>query len=71
MTHGRLSLCVHRVGHRCIDNDGEWDGTWDYSYKWAIYEEEGCQIDGFGGFHTAEQAKIAGEKALKRWEEKK
>ena len=55
----------------CPDLEGHWDGTWDYSYEWAIYDEEGYQLDGWGGFHSEEKARIAGEKALKRMEERR
>lgn len=72
MTQDReLRLCVHRVDWKCIDTEGYWDGTWDYSYEWAIYDEEGYQLDGWGGFHSEEKARIAGEKALKRMEERR
>lgn len=64
----KLRLCVHRVDCKCIDTDGYWDGTWDESYEWAIYDEEGYQLDGRGGFYTEKKAREAGEKALKRWE---
>ena len=66
-----LRLCVHRVDHKCIDTDGEWDGTWDESYEYLIYDEEGYEVAGWDGFHSEKKAREAGEKALKRWEERR
>ena len=67
----KLILSICRIDRKCIDSDGEWDGTWDDSYEWLIYDEEGYQLDGWGGFHSEEKARIAGEKALKRMEERR
>lgn len=66
----KLRLCVHRVDCKCIDTDGYWDGTWDYSYEWAIYDEEGYQLDEWDGYRSEEAARIAGEERLKRLEER-
>lgn len=67
----KLKLSVHRVDHRCLDSDGCWDGTWDESYEWIIYDEEGLEVDGWDGYRTEEAARIAGEERLKRLEERK
>lgn len=66
-----LRLCVHRVDHKCIDTDGEWDGTWDESYEYLIYDEEGYEVAGWGGFHSEKKAREAGEKALTKLKERK
>ena len=66
-----LRLCVHRVDHKCIDTDGEWDGTWDESYEYLIYDEEGYEVAGWGGYPTREAAREAGEKALTKLKERK
>lgn len=68
MTHKKLRLCVCRQDHKCIDSDGEWDGTWDESYEYLIYDEEGYEVAGWGGFHSEEKARIAGEEKLKKLE---
>lgn len=67
----KLRLCVHRVDCKCIDSDGEWDGTWDDSYEYVIYDEEGIEVAGMDGYHTEEKARIAGEERLKRLEERR
>ena len=64
----KLKLCVCRIDHKCIDSDGEWDGTWDDSYEWLIYDEEGYLVAGRDGDHTEEKARKAGEEKLKRLE---
>lgn len=65
-----LRLCVHRVDCKCIDSDGEWDRTWDDSYEYVIYDEEGIEVAGMDGYHTEEKARIAGEEKLKKLEER-
>ena len=65
----KLKLSVHRVDHRCLDSDGCWDGTYDESYEYIIYDEEGLEVAGMDGYHTEEKARIAGEEKLKRLEE--
>lgn len=67
----RLTLSVDKIRRRNMDTDGEWDGTWSETYKYWIYDEDGIMAAGLDGFETAEQAKAAGEKALKRLEERK
>lgn len=59
-----LRLMVYRVDRMCLDSEGEWDGTWDDSYEWEIYDEEGFTIDGMSGYLTREKAREAGEKRL-------
>ena len=71
MTHKNLRLCVCRVDHKCIDTDGEWDGTWDDSYEWLIYDDEGYEVAGRSGYLTEEKAREAGEKALTKLKEMK
>lgn len=61
----KLRLCVNRVEHKCISTDGEWDGTWDDSYEYIIYDEEGFEIAGMDGFWTHDKALEAGKKKLK------
>lgn len=67
----KLRLCVHRVDHKCIDSDGEWDRTWDDSYEYIIYDGEGIEVAGWDGYRTEEAARIAGEERLKRLEERR
>jgi hypothetical protein len=67
----RLTLIVIKVRRRNMDTDGQWDGTWDETYKYGIHDEDGYMVAGLDGFATAEQAEAAGEKALKRKEERK
>lgn len=64
----RLSVC--KKLHKCTSSDGEWDRTWDESYEYIIYDEEGIEVDGWDGYNTEEAARIAGEMRLKRLEEK-
>ena len=63
----RLSIC--KRFHKCLDSDGEWDRTWDESYEYIIYDEEGLEVAGRDGYDTEEKARIAGEERLKRLEE--
>ena len=65
----RLSVC--KKLHKCTSSNGEWDRTWDESYEYIIYDEEGIEVDGWDGYHTEEAARIAGEERLKRLEDKK
>ena len=67
----KLKLRVHRIDHKCIDTDGYWDGVYDESYEYIIYDEEGLEVDGWDGYNTEEAARIAGEMRLKRLEEEK
>jgi hypothetical protein len=66
----KLKLRVHRVDHKCIDTDGCRDGTWDDSYEYIIYDEEGLEVAGMDGYRSEEKARKAGEERLKRLEEK-
>lgn len=70
MTQG-LKMIVEQDNHRNIDPLGDWDGTWDESYAYVIYDAYGYQEARWGGFRTEEEAREAGEKALKRLEERK
>lgn len=65
----RLSVC--KKLHMCLDSDGDWDGVYDESYGYIIYDEEGIEVAGLDGYHTEEAARIAGEMRLKRLEENK
>lgn len=67
----KLRLCVCKKLHKCLDSDGDWDGVYDESYEYIIYDEEGIEVDGWDGYHTEEAARIAGEMRLKRLEDKK
>ena len=64
----RLSICKRL--HKCLDSDGEWDRTWDESYEYIIYDEEGAEVTGWDGYRTEEAARKAGEERLKRLEER-
>lgn len=66
----KLRMFVEPDYHRNINPLGDWDGTWDESFVYVIYDAYGYQEARRGGFHTEEQAREAGEKALKRMEEK-
>ena len=65
----KLKLRVHRIDHKCFDTDGCWDGTYDESYEYIIYDEEGLEVAGMDGYHTEEAARKAGEEKLRRLEE--
>jgi hypothetical protein len=65
----KLKLSVHRVDHRCFDTDGCWDGTYDESYEYIIYDEERLEVAGMDGYHTEDAAREAGEEKLRRLEE--
>lgn len=67
----KLRMIVEPDYRRNIDPLGDWDGTWDESFVYVIYDAYGFQEARRGGFHTEEQAREAGEKALKRMEERK
>lgn len=69
MKNLRLSIC--RIDRKCIDYEGEWDGTYDESYEYIIYDEEGFEVAGMDGYRTREEAREAGEKKLKELEERK
>lgn len=64
----RLSIC--KKFHKCTSSDGEWDRTWDESYEYIIYDEEGIEVTGWDGYRTEEAARKAGEERLKRLEER-
>ena len=67
----KLRLRVFPVDHKCLDTEGEWDGTYDESYEYIIYNDEGIEVAGMDGYHTEEQARIAGEEKLKSLEKKR
>lgn len=64
----RLSVC--KKFHKCTSSDGDWDRTWNESYEYIIYDEEGIEVTGWDGYRTEEAARIAGEERLKRLEER-
>ena len=66
----KLRLCVCKKLHKCLDSDGDWDGIYDESYEWIIYDGEGIEVDGWDGYGTEEAARIAGEMRLKRLEKR-
>lgn len=63
----RLSVC--KKLHKCTSSDGDWDGVYDESYEYIIYDEEGVEVAGRDGYDTEEKARVAGEEKLKRLEE--
>ena len=65
----RLSVC--KKLHKCLDSDGDWDGIYDESYEYIIYDGEGIEVAGWDGYGTEEEARKAGEERLKRLEERK
>ena len=65
----KLRLRVIKVDRKCIDSEGEWDGTYDESFEYGIYDEEGFEVDGWDGFRSKEEARKEGKKKLKRLEE--
>jgi hypothetical protein len=69
MKNLRLSIC--RIDRKCIDYEGEWDGTYDESYEYIIYDEEGFEVAGMDGYRTREEAREVGEKKLKELEEER
>ena len=60
----KLRLCVCKKLHKFLDSDGEWDGVYDESYEYIIYDEEGIEVAGCGGYRTEEAAERAGEMRL-------
>jgi hypothetical protein len=64
----RLSVCKRL--HKCLDSDGDWDGVYDESYEYIIYDEEGTEVAGWDGYCSEDAARIAGEERLKRLEER-
>lgn len=64
----RLSVCKRL--HKCTSSDGDWDGVYDESYEYIIYDEEGIEVAGWDGYRTEEAARKAGEERLKRLEER-
>lgn len=65
----RLSVC--KKLHKCLDSDGDWDGIYDESYEWIIYDGEGIEVAGWDGYGTEDAAREAGEMRLKILEERK
>lgn len=66
MTQKKLKMIVEPEYHKNIDSLGDWDGTWDETFEYIIFSDQEYYIKKQGGYHTAEKAKEAGEKALKR-----
>ena len=64
----RLSVCKRL--HKFLDSDGDWDGVYDESYEYIIYDGEGIEVAGRDGYGTEEEARKAGEERLKRLEER-
>lgn len=58
----RLSVCKRL--HKFLDSDGDWDGVYDESYEYIIYDEEGIEVAGKDGYGTEEEAMRAGEMRL-------
>ena len=56
-------LRVRDIGNKCLDTEGDWDGTYDTSYEWVIEDENGLEVSGMGGYSTYEKAREAGELA--------
>ena len=73
MTQERdLKLFIRRVDHKCTDSQGEWDGTWDETYEYVIYDgSTGDEVTEWGGYPTRKAAREAGEKALTKLKERK
>lgn len=53
-----------------MDSEGNWDGTWDTTYAWAIIEDDGAEVQSMDGYMTEQRAMEAGEKALKKLEDR-
>jgi hypothetical protein len=70
----KLRLCVCKRLHKFLDSDGDWDGVYDESYEYIIYDEEGTEVAGWDGYCSEEAAERAGEMRLnelnKRYESK-
>lgn len=60
----KFRLYVGAQHHKCTSSQGEWDGTWDDSYEYIIYDEEGLEVAGMDGFLTIDRAREAGDKKL-------
>ena len=67
----KLRLCVCKRLHKFLDSDGDWDGVYDESYEYIIYDGEGIEVAGMDVYGTEEEARKAGEEKLKRLEESK
>ena len=66
----KLRLCICKKLHKCTSSDGDWDRTWNESYEYIIYDEDGIEVTGWDGYRSEEAARIAGEERLKRLEER-
>lgn len=64
----RYRLIVSAEHHKNTDSRREWDGTWDGSYAYTIYDENNVDVDTIGGFPTADIARRCGEKRLDLWQ---
>ena len=63
-----LTLSICRIDRKC-SSDGEWDRTWDDSYEYFIYDEEGFEVAGMDGYRTREGKR--GRREAQRLEERK
>jgi hypothetical protein len=61
---GKLMLSICKKLHKFLDSDGDWDGVYDESYEYIIYDEEGVEVAGRDGYDTEEAAERAGEMRL-------
>lgn len=60
----KFRLVVSAEHQKCIDHQGEWDGTYDDTFLYIIYDDNNIEIETIGGFPTAEIARGCGEKRL-------
>ena len=65
-----MKLMIYPDYQKCMDSEGQWDGTWDTTYSWAIIEDDGTDVQSMDGYMTEQRAIEAGEKALKKLEER-
>lgn len=66
----KYRMAVSKDSVKCTDSEGAWDGTWDVWYEYIIFNTEGEIVDQDSGYHTADKAKMAGEKRLKQLEDR-
>ena len=64
----KYRLAVFEDHCKCISNDGEWDGCYDSYWEWHIYSQSGEIVEIKSGYYTEQQAREAGELALKQYE---
>ena len=63
MSKFRLVVCTEHS--KCTDHQGEWDGTYDDTFSYIIYDGNNVDVETTEGFPTAENAREAGEKRLR------